>query len=160
MKNILIILIVAIISSNATAMDEVAKAHEILLNTIEIKGLLLSKFKVRESIAKTPNSGAYGEIRSVEADRLVRASTEVAAVIELHEHINDNGVMRMRKSPDGFVMNAGQTMEMKPGGYHLMLLDLKKPLRAGSTINLVLEFASGKTVELMIPVVSIKKIHH
>ena len=153
-------LIIAIISSKATAMDEDAKAHHILLNAIAIEGFLLSNFKVRESIAKTPNSGAYGEIRSAEADRLVRASTDAAATIELHEHTNDNGVMRMRRSPDGFFINPGQTMEMKPGGYHLMLLDLKKTLRAGSTINLVLEFASGKIIELMIPVVSIKKMHH
>jgi copper(I)-binding protein len=51
-------------------------------------------------------------------------------------------------------------MVMKPGGYHIMLIGLKAPLEAGTTIDLSLEFESGKTFDLTIPVVSIKAMHH
>ena len=69
--------------------------------TVEVDGLVLSKFRARASIGQMKNSGAYGEIQSNTYDRLIQASSSVAAVVELHEHINDNGIMRMRKVEGG-----------------------------------------------------------
>jgi len=106
------------------------------------------------------NSGAYGEIRSNTDDRLIKASSSVAKMVELHEHINDNGVMRMREVEGGVVLPAGESMVMQPGGYHIMLIGLHEPLKADSSMDLSLEFESGKTVNLSIPIVSIKKMHH
>ena len=88
---------------------------------------------------------------------LIQASSSVAAVVELHEHINDNGIMRMRKVEGGLALEANQSIIMKPGGYHIMLISLHKPLKAGDTMDLSLKFGSGKLIELSIPVVSIKK---
>jgi len=128
--------------------------------TFEVEGLVLSKFRARASIGQMKNSGAYGEIQSNTNDRLIQASSSVAAIVELHEHINDNGIMRMRKVEGGLALEANQLMIMKPGGYHIMLISLHKPLKAGDTMDLSLKFGSGKLIELSIPVVSIKKMHH
>ena len=160
MKHLLMSLIVSIASFSATAMDANHKGHEMQFDTIEVNGLVLSKFKARATIGQMPNSGAYGEIRSAKGDRLVRASSDAANVVELHEHINDNGVMRMREALEGFTIHPGQAMRMTPGGYHIMLRDLKESLKAGTMINLVLQFKSGKTAEIVIPVVSVKAMHH
>jgi copper(I)-binding protein len=128
--------------------------------TVTVEGLTLSNFRARASIGPMKNSGAYGEIRSNTDDRLIKASSSVARMVELHEHINDDGVMRMREVEGGFVLQAGETMIMQPGGYHIMLIGLHAPLKADTSMDLSLEFESGKTANLSIPIVSIKKMHH
>ena len=160
MNYLLTSLIVAFASFNAAAMDTNHKGHEMQFDTIEISGLVLSKFKARATIGQMPNSGAYGEIRSAKGDRLVRVSSDAADVVELHKHINDDGVMRMREAPEGFTIHPGQAMKMTPGGYHIMLLNVRESLKAGTMINLVLQFESGKTAEIAIPVVSVRAMHH
>ena len=64
---------------------------------VQSNGITLSNFHARASIGHTKNSGIYGKIQAVKTDRLVNMSTSFASVAELHEHINDDGVMRMRK---------------------------------------------------------------
>ena len=157
-------LCVALLSIQSVAMDkDHHKTHHHQSNsfvTVEVDGLVLSKFRARASIGQMKNSGAYGEIQSNTYDRLIQASSSVAAVVELHEHINDDGIMRMRKVKGGLALEPNQSMIMKPGGYHIMLISLHKPLKAGDTMDLSLKFGSGKLIELSIPVVSIKKSHH
>jgi copper(I)-binding protein len=72
-------------------------------------------------------------------DRLVAASTPVAGRAELHTHLRDGDVMRMR-SVDAIEIPPGETAELKPGGLHIMLLDLKAPLKQGDTFPLSLQF--------------------
>ena len=127
---------------------------------VENDGLTLSNFRARASIGRTQNSGAYGEILSTTSDRLVSASSSVTNAVELHEHINDNGVVRMREVEDGFLIRPNQSMVMKPGGYHIMLIGLHERLKANTSIDLSLKFESGRAVDLLIPIVSIKKMHH
>ena len=123
-------------------------------------GITLSNFHVRASIGRTKNSGIYGEIQAVKTDRLVSVSTSFASVAELHEHINDNGVMRMREVEGGFTINPPQPMVMRPGGHHIMLMGLHEPLIAGKVIDLRLKFESGKILDISVPVISIKRMHH
>ena len=73
------------------------------------------------------------------ADRLVGASSPVAGVAELHRSVNENGVMRMLPVP-ALVLDAGQTIELKPGGYHIMLFDLKQQLKPGDRFSITLRF--------------------
>ena len=127
---------------------------------VENDGLKLSNFRARASIGRTQNSGAYGEILSTTSDRLIRASSSVANAVELHEHINDNGVMRMREVEDGFLIRPNESMVMRPGGYHIMLIGLHERLKANTSIDLSLKFESGRIADLLIPIVSIKKMHH
>ena len=142
----------------SVADEEIPNIYETA--NVSANTITFSNFQARASIGRMPNSGAYGEIRSTSIDRLIKAKSSAASVVELHEHINDQGVMRMREVKAGFAINPSTPMVMKPGGYHIMLIGLKAPLEAGTTIDLSLEFESGKTFDLTIPVVSIKAMHH
>lgn len=79
------------------------------------------------------------------ADTLTGASTPVAAMAELHETINDNGVMKMR-AVASLPITSGTKVTLEPGGYHLMLMDLKRPLNEGDSFPVTLSFAKGGQV--------------
>jgi copper(I)-binding protein len=78
-------------------------------------------------------------------DRLVGASTPVAAMAEVHETVNDNGVMRMRPVP-GLPLESNKPVELKPGGYHIMLMGLKQQLKDGETFPVTLNFEKAGSV--------------
>ena len=164
MKIILIGLTAALISVASFAMNNGHNmdhgGQHIQFKRIESNGITLSNFQARASIGRTKNSGIYGEIRAVKPDRLIGVSTSFASVAELHEHINDNGVMRMREVGGGLAINPGWPMIMKPGGYHIMLMGLHERLMAGKLIDLKLEFESGQILDISVPVVSITTMHH
>lgn len=86
------------------------------------------------------------------ADRLISAQSSVARVTELHETTEENGVMRMIPRPDGFEIPARSTVELKPGGKHVMLLELSAPLAVGDEIPLILTFEQAGTMEITVPV--------
>lgn len=82
-----------------------------------------------------------------QADALVSASSPVAKKVEIHNHINDKGVMRMRQVAKVDVP-AGQSVSLQPGGYHVMLIGLKKPLKLNDTFPVTLKYQSGKTQKI------------
>ncbi|OWY40908.1 hypothetical protein CEK28_01140 [Xenophilus sp. AP218F] len=82
------------------------------------------------------------------ADRLVGAATPRAETAELHTHVNDNGVMRMRKVEGGVEVAPGQQVKFAPGGYHVMLFGLKQPLKAGDRFPMTLKFEKGGEVKV------------
>lgn len=84
-------------------------------------------------------------------DVLQSASSPVAGVVELHTHLHDNGVMRMRQVPE-IVIPAQQKVALQPGGLHIMLIDLKAPLKVGDTVPLTLRFETAGSVQLDVPV--------
>lgn len=99
-----------------------------------------------------PNSAAFMQLSNKgEATALVAAHSSVANVVELHTHIHDEGVMRMRKI-EQIELPAGATTLLEPGGLHVMLIDLKQPLQDGSRIDLTLEYADGSMQQIEIPV--------
>ncbi len=87
------------------------------------------------------------------ADRLVAVSSPAAKVGEIHETVNDGGVMRMVPQPDGFEIPAKSVLELKPGGKHLMLIDLVAPLEIGQEIELTLTFEKAGEMVITVPVV-------
>ena len=87
--------------------------------------------------------------------RLTGVSGDLAAAVELHETINDNGVMKMEPRPEGFEIPAGGSLELKPGAKHVMIMGLVKPLVAGDTVNLTLAFDNGDQIPLKAPVVDV-----
>lgn len=91
---------------------------------------------------------------SGQADTLLAAKTPAAAAAEFHIHIQDsNGVMRMRMVDGGRIdIPTGASVVLEPGGLHIMLIDLARPLQAGDTYPLTLKFAKAGEVTLMIPV--------
>jgi copper(I)-binding protein len=85
-------------------------------------------------------------------DRLVSGSADFAGKVEIHEMAMNNGVMTMRPLDKGLVIEPGKTVKLAPGGYHLMLMDLKRPLKQGDKVPLALEFEKAGKVVLSLDV--------
>lgn len=104
-----------------------------------------------------PNSAAFMTLKNAgTGDRqLVAVSSPAAQTVELHTHINDEGVMRMRRV-EAIAVPANGMTELKPGGLHIMLLGLHQPLKPGDQIGLTLQFADGSSESLSIPVRDIR----
>ena len=110
---------------------------------------------VRGTVAQQKSTGAFMRLTAQKDVRLVSVSSPVAGVTEVHEMAMDKDVMRMRAVP-ALPLPAGKTVELKPGGYHVMLLDLKGAVKAGDNVPLTLVFedaqAKRETLELQLPV--------
>jgi copper(I)-binding protein len=126
-----------------------AMAHEFKLGDLKI-GHPWSRAMPESS----PTGGVYLLLsnRGKAADKLLSASTPRAAKAELHTHINDNGVMRMREVAGGVEVAAGQQVKFAPGSYHVMLMGLKQPLRAGDHFPLTLRFEKAGSVTVDVAV--------
>jgi periplasmic copper chaperone A len=111
---------------------------------------------IRATVPGQSGSGAFMSLTSKAAMRLVGVATPAAGVADVHEMKMEGDVMRMRAVPGGLALPAGKTVDLKSGGYHVMLMDLKQPLVAGSTVPMTLTFkdAKGKEskVDLSVPV--------
>ncbi len=92
---------------------------------------------VRGTVASQKASGAFMHITSAGGGKLVAASSPVAGVVEVHEMAMEGNVMKMRAVP-ALELPAGKTVELKPGGYHVMLMDLKQQLKPGEAVALTL----------------------
>lgn len=100
----------------------------------------------RASVPGQKGTGAFMKLTAPLGARLVGASSPAAGVTEVHEMKLDGDVMRMRAVPV-LELPAGKPVELKPGGFHVMLLDLKAPLAKDSTVPLTLTFKDAKGVE-------------
>jgi periplasmic copper chaperone A len=87
------------------------------------------------------------------ADRLVAAETDVATTVEIHEVADVEGVMQMRPLEDGLAIEPGDAIELMPGGYHIMLIDLQQDLLAGETFDLALTFEQAGDVTVTAQIV-------
>lgn len=100
-----------------------------------------------------PTGGAYLSVRNAGAtgDKLVSATADVAASVELHEMKMEGTVMRMREV-SAVEVPAGQAVELKPGGLHIMLMGLKAPLKQGDKFPLKLKFEKAGEVTVTVNV--------
>ncbi|MEJ7555122.1 MAG: copper chaperone PCu(A)C [Aquificaceae bacterium] len=130
--------------------------RKVLLGSLFLAGLSLAQPKievkdawVREVPPTSKMSAAYMVIenKGKEADRLVDASNNVSEITELHETVE--GRMRRVKAIE---IPAGGKVELKPGGLHIMLINLKKPLKEGDTVELTLKFEKSGEVKVQAPV--------
>jgi periplasmic copper chaperone A len=85
-------------------------------------------------------------------DRLVGVSADVAGKIEVHEMAMNDGVMKMRPLDKGLAIEPGKTVKLAPGGYHLMMMDLKTPLKQGDKVPVTLEFEKAGKVQVTLDV--------
>ena len=112
----------------------------------------------RTTVTGQSAAGVYLRLTAATASRLVEVHTPVADMAAVHEMRMDNGVMRMRELSDGLELPAGKTVELAPGGYHIMLMNLKAPLARDSRIPLTLVFQDAKGVKstrsLQVPVLA------
>lgn len=110
----------------------------------------------RATVQGQKATGAFMTLTAKTYAKLVGVSSSVAGVTEVHEMKMDNGVMKMRAVQGGLELPAGKATSLQPGGYHVMLMDLKLPLQKDTTIPLTLVFKDAKGVkskmELKVPV--------
>jgi copper(I)-binding protein len=92
---------------------------------------------VRGTVAQQSATGMFAQITSIQGGKLVSVSSPVAGVVEIHEMSMDGNVMRMR-AVSGIELPAGKPVDLKPGGFHVMLMDLKQVLKAGEAVPLTL----------------------
>ena len=106
----------------------------------------------RATAAGQPTGGGFMQIDNAgPADRLMSARATVSGTVELHEMKMEGDVMRMRQV-DGIALPAGKSVALKPGGYHVMFIGLKAPLKAGDSFPMTLKFekAGEVTVEVKV----------
>ena len=133
-----------------------ALAGTLLISTATLAQTTVKEAWVRGTIAQQKATGMFAQITSASGGKLVSATSPVAGVVEIHEMSMEGNVMKMRALPNGLDLPAGKAVELKPGGYHVMLMDLKQPLKDGDTVPvmLVVQGKDGKkeTIELKAPV--------
>ena len=119
--------------------------------------LIVENAHIRESIPGAPNSAAFMTLNNTSDQDIVLTSvtSQLARTTELHNHINDEGVMRMREVPE-IVVPAGQSVELKPGGLHVMFMGLATPLKQGEQGSFTLFDQSGQAYPVQAPVKKIK----
>src|SRR5450631_3153008 len=123
-----------------------ASAHDYALKSLKIDHPFAR--------ATPPGSKTGGVFVTVEntgsqSDRLMSVSSPVAGVAELHEMSVDAGVMRMR-GVAALEVKPGETLQLKPGGYHVMLSELRQPLKVGDKFPLILRFENAGAVEVSV----------
>jgi len=116
-----------------------------LLSSAAMAQVTVKDAWVRATVAQQKATGAFMQLQSAQDAKLVAAQSPVAGVVEVHEMAMDGGVMKMRAVP-AVALPAGKAVELKPGGYHVMLMDLKGQVKDGDTVpvTLVVEGKDGK----------------
>lgn len=102
---------------------------------------------VRATVQGQQATGAFMTLTAASATRLVGVSSPVAGVAEVHEMKMEGDVMKMRAVEGGLELPPGKAVTLKPGGYHLMLMDLKLPLKPDTTIPVTLVFKTARGTE-------------
>ena len=132
-----------------------ALAAALLLSGLAHAQVSVQDAWVRATVPQQKATGAFMRLTAAQDMRLVGASSPAAGVTEGHEMTLVDNVMKMRAIPV-LELPAGQAVELKPGGYHVMLMDLKQPVATGSNVPLTLVFegkdGQRQTQELQVPV--------
>lgn len=120
-------------------------------------GLMIVDAVLNETLPGAMATAAYLTIHNhtEKAIQWISAETAVAEITELHETVNDDGMMRMIYQPDGFTIPASGSLTLERGGKHIMLMELVEPLEAGQKHDIVLNFKDRSSVTLSVPVVAI-----
>jgi copper(I)-binding protein len=145
MKSILLAAVLALVANAAFA-------HEYKAGSIEIKHPWARATPKGSEVA-----GGYMKLinTGTTPDRLIGGSVPIAGKFEIHEMSMDGGVMKMRPLPNGIEIKPGQTVELKPGAYHLMFVGLKAPFEQGKRVKGTLQFEKAGTVEVEYAVVPV-----
>ncbi len=127
-----------------------AAAEEKIVPTVEAGDLLIDTPWTRATPGGAKVGAGYMTIvnRSEAADRLVAGKSDIAERVEIHTMTMEGGVMRMRELKDGLVLAPKSITELKPGGYHVMLIGLKKAIAKGDKVAVQLTFEKAGSVDL------------
>jgi copper(I)-binding protein len=137
-----------------------------LASPVQAADVMVGKLKISAPWARAtpkgaPVGGGYLTITNTgsEPDRLIGGSVAFAKNVEVHEMKMDNGVMKMRMMANGLEIKPGQTVTLKPGGYHLMFTGLKQPLTKGEHVKVTLQFAKAGKADVDFTVEGIGAMH-
>jgi copper(I)-binding protein len=132
-----------------------AFAHE-----YHLKSLSIDHPFARATPPGSKSGGAYFVVQNASAtpDKLIGVASPAAGSAEIHQMAMDGGMMKMRAVTAADIPSGGK-LELKPGGYHLMLLDLKQPLKPGDKVPLTLTFEGAGTIEVSVEVEAMGATH-
>ena len=138
MKSVLLAVVLAFAAGAASA-------HDYKVGSLEIQHPWSRATPKGATVA-----GGYLKIvnKGTTPDRLIGGSTAAAPKFEIHEMSMDGGVMKMRALPKGIEIKPGQTVELKPGGHHLMFVGITAPLEQGKRVKGTLEFEKAGKIEV------------
>ncbi|KAA1179858.1 copper chaperone PCu(A)C [Rhizobium tropici] len=124
---------------------------------IKVGDLTISAPYVRAMVPGAPVGGGYMTITNTgnTDDRLVAASSPRAGTVQIHEMRMDEDIMVMRELADGLPIPAGKTIELKPGGYHVMFMKVTDRFIEGQTVKATLKFEKAGSVDIDFPVGSL-----
>jgi copper(I)-binding protein len=127
------------------SIGDVAAAHDFKVGSIEVDHPWTRATPKGASVA-----GGYVKItnKGTQPDKLVGGSAEGAGRFEIHEMIMEGGIMKMRPVSGGLTIKPGESVELKPGSYHLMLMDLKSQLQQGKSVKGTLVFEKAGKVDI------------
>lgn len=125
-----------------------------IADDVKAGDLVISQAWSRATPSGAKVAGGYLTIENKGAapDKLVSVSADIAGKAEVHEMAMDNGVMKMRLLEKGLVIDPGKTVKLAPGGYHLMLQELKGPFKEGEKVPVTLEFEKAGKVAVSLDV--------
>jgi copper(I)-binding protein len=95
------------------------------------------------------------ENKGTAPDRLIGGSADIAGSVQVHEMSMDDGVMKMRPLDKGLAIEPGKVVKLAPGGCHLMMMDLKSPLKQGDRLSITLQFEKAGTVQVSLEVAGV-----
>ena len=123
----------------------------------DVGAIHISKPWARATPKGASNGAGYLTVTSAATapDRMICAGSDAAASCQIHSMTMDNGVMKMRPVEGGLEIKPSESVTLKPGGFHIMLVDLKHPLEAGKTVEVTLQFEKAGTVKVELPVLAI-----
>lgn len=113
--------------------------------TVELQDPYVKAEKATGEMSMSAIFGTLNNASKAEVS-LVKATSDAAELVELHEMSMVDGEMKMQPKEGGFVVPAGGTLELKPGGLHIMLIGLKQDIRPGDTVTATLEMSDGSTI--------------
>jgi periplasmic copper chaperone A len=149
----LILAVVAAVAMTASTLSvPLARADE-----VKAGDLVITEAWSRATPSGAKIGGGYVTIENKGAtpDKLIGASSDVAGSIQVHEMSMTNGTMKMRPVENGLVIDPGKTVKLAPGGYHLMMMDLKKPLKQGDKLPITLEFEKAGKAQITLDVMGV-----
>ena len=129
-------------------------------NEVKVGSLKIENPQVRATVPAQKMSGGFLKIENKGgADKLISASSSVSKTMELHTMVMDGNIMKMREVK-GIDVPANGSVELKPGGLHLMFMDLNEQLKPGSTFKVKLKFEKAGEVEVPFQVMDMRPAGH
>jgi periplasmic copper chaperone A len=145
MRKYIVAALSSLMLSSAFAMD---------MAVVEVGPLKISKVFAKAMLPGQPAGAGYLVIENTgsEADRLVSATSDASPDVEIHEMKMEGDVMKMRELPLGLEIPAGEIVELKPGGFHLMFTKVPAPFKEGDKLKVELNFEKAGQVDIELPV--------